>query len=75
MSTTVWYLHNGQCWHRGAPNTSNRTRYLLQLAYGMRFISQRFYPFVNYHLPQHVFDRADDRCKRVLGFHPKGAYG
>jgi len=69
------YLHNGQCWHRGAPNTSDRTRYLLQLAYGKRWVSQRFYPFVNYQLPQGVFERADDRRKRVLGFHPKGAYG
>ena len=69
------YLHNGQCWHRGAPNTSNRTRYLLQLSYCMRFVSQRFYPFVNYQLPQHVYDRADERRRRVLGFHPKGAYG
>ncbi len=69
------YLHNGQCWHRGAPNTSDRTRYLHQLAYGKRFISQRFYPFVNYQLPKHVLDRADERRRRVLGFHPKGAYG
>jgi len=69
------YLHNGQCWHHGAPNTSDRTRYLLQQAYGARFISQRFYPFVNYQLPQHVLDGADDRLKRVLGFHSKGAYG
>lgn len=69
------YLHNGQCWHRGAPNTSNRTRYLLQQSYGMRFVSQRFYPFVNYQLPQHVLDRADERRKRVLGLHGKGAYG
>jgi len=69
------YLHNGQCWHRGAPNTSDRTRYLLQLAYGMRFISQRFHPFVNYSLPQHVMDNADARRLRVLGFHGKGAYG
>jgi len=69
------YLHNGQCWHRGAPNTSDRTRYLLQLSYGMRWVSQRFYPFVNYHMPQEVLDRADDRRKRVLGVHPKGAYG
>jgi len=69
------YLHNGQCWHRGAPNTSDRTRYLLQLAYGMRWVSQRFYPFVNYQLPAHVLERADDRRKRVLGFHSKGAYG
>ena len=69
------YLHNGQCWHRGAPNSSNQMRYLLQLAYGMRFVSQRFYPFVNYQLPQRVYDRADERRKRVLGFHPKGPYG
>ena len=69
------YLHNGQCWHRGAPNTSDRTRYLLQLAYSKRWVSQRLYPFVNYQIPQHVVDRADDRRKRVLGFHPKGPYG
>ena len=69
------YLHNGQCWHRGAPNTSDRTRYLFQMSFGRRFVSQRFYPFVNYQLPQHVLEGADDRTKRVLGFHPKGAYG
>ena len=71
------YLHNGQCWHRGAPNTSDRMRYLLQLAYSRRFISQRFFPFVNYQLPACVMERAnqDDRLKRVLGFHGKGAYG
>ena len=69
------YLHNGQCWHRGAPNTSDRTRYLFQLAYGQRWVSQRFYPFVNYQMPQHVIDNADERRKRVLGFHDKGAYG
>jgi hypothetical protein len=69
------YLHNGQCWHRGAPNTSDRRRYLFQLAYGMRWVSQRFYPFVNYRLPEGVYERADARRRRVLGFHPKGAYG
>jgi len=30
------------------PGVSDRRRYLLQLAYGMRWVSQRFYPFVNY---------------------------
>ncbi|MCL5996483.1 MAG: phytanoyl-CoA dioxygenase family protein [Chloroflexi bacterium] len=69
------YLHNGQCWHRGAPNTSDRTRYLFQLSFGMRWVSQRFFPFVNYQLPPHVLARADDRRRRVLGIHPKGAYG
>jgi ectoine hydroxylase-related dioxygenase (phytanoyl-CoA dioxygenase family) len=69
------YLHNGQCWHRGAPNTSTQTRYLFQLAYGQRWVSQRFYPFVNYVMPQEILDRADERRKRVLGVHPRGAYG
>jgi ectoine hydroxylase-related dioxygenase (phytanoyl-CoA dioxygenase family) len=69
------YLHNGQCWHRGAPNSSGRTRYLLQHAFGQRWVSQRFFPFIDYRLPDHVRARADERCLRVLGTHPKGAYG
>lgn len=69
------YLHNGQCWHRGAPNTSDRTRYLLQQAYGKRWVSQRFYPFLNYQMPEHVVQNADERRLRVLGAHPSGAYG
>lgn len=69
------YLHNGQCWHRGSPNTSTHTRYLFQITYGQRWVSQRFYPFVNYQLPAHVLERADERRKRILGIHPKGAYG
>ena len=27
------YLFNHQTWHRGRPNTSTRTRYLMQLQY------------------------------------------
>jgi ectoine hydroxylase-related dioxygenase (phytanoyl-CoA dioxygenase family) len=69
------YLHNGQAWHRGAPNRSDRTRYLLQMAYSQRFVAQRFYPFVNYQLPADVLARADARGRRVLGQHAKGAYG
>lgn len=69
------YLHNGQCWHRGHPNDSDQTRYLLQLAFGQRWVAQRFYPFLNYRMPEHVIDRASERCLRVLGKHPKGAYG
>ncbi|MCA1694588.1 MAG: phytanoyl-CoA dioxygenase family protein, partial [Actinobacteria bacterium] len=64
------YLHNGQCWHQGAVNTSAETRYLLQMAYGRRFVAQRFYPFINYRLPENILARADDRRKRVFGVHP-----
>ncbi len=69
------YLHHGQCWHRGAPNTSPRTRYLFQLCFSQRWVAQRFYPFLNYKMPARVLKGADERMLRVLGKHPKGPYG
>jgi ectoine hydroxylase-related dioxygenase (phytanoyl-CoA dioxygenase family) len=69
------YLQNGQVWHRGAPNISSRTRYLLQQSYGTRMIAQRFFPFLNYHMPEHVLEGAGERLLRVLGKHPPGPYG
>jgi Phytanoyl-CoA dioxygenase (PhyH) len=36
------YLTNHQCWHRGAPNLSNRTRYLMQLQFAQRWADARF---------------------------------
>ena len=69
------YLQHSQVWHRGAPNTSDRRRCLYQMAFGDRRYSQRFYPFLNYRVPDHVLDGADERLLRVFGKHPKGAYG
>ena len=36
------YLFNHQCWHRGAPNLSDRTRYIMQLQYAQRWADRRF---------------------------------
>jgi hypothetical protein len=36
------YLTNHQCWHRGAPNTSDRVRYVMQLQYHKRWADRRF---------------------------------
>jgi ectoine hydroxylase-related dioxygenase (phytanoyl-CoA dioxygenase family) len=36
------YLTNHQCWHRGAPNVSDRVRYVLQLQYAARWADRRF---------------------------------
>lgn len=36
------YLTNHQCWHRGAPNISDRTRYIMQLQYAQRWADARF---------------------------------
>lgn len=69
-------LWNDQTWHRGGPNVSNgRTRWVIQTPYARRFIAQRFYPFINYRLPEHVIARANPVRKRILGLHAIGAYG
>ncbi len=69
------YLFNNQIWHRGGPNRSDRDRFLGGVTYSKRFISQRFYPFIDYHMPEHVWQGADARLQRMLGRHAKGAYG
>ena len=69
-------LHNGQVWHRGATNmTTDRYRVVQQVTYGRRFIAQRFYPFVNYHMPEDLLARSNPRRRRLLGVHPHGPYG
>lgn len=69
------YLQHPQVWHRGAPNTSKRTRYVFGYAWSMRFIAQRLYPYLNYRVPDWVLEGADERLLRALGKHAKGAYG
>lgn len=69
------YLLNGQTWHRGIINQTDRTRYLFHQVYGQRFVAQRFWPYLNYHMPDYVLEGADERLLRVLGEHPEMAYG
>lgn len=69
------YLINSQTWHRGAQNQSERIRYVLTTTYGRRFISQRFFPFMNYRMPPEVLDGASAQMSRLLGKHEKGPYG
>jgi ectoine hydroxylase-related dioxygenase (phytanoyl-CoA dioxygenase family) len=72
-TAVMWH---DQTWHRGAPNRSTTCKRVVQQgAYGRRFIAQRFYPFVNYHMPEEILERANPRRKRLLGVHPRGAYG
>ena len=69
------YIFHNQVWHRGALNQSDRVRYIATVAYSKRFVAQRFYPFLNYRMPDHVMEGADERLLRHLGKHKKGAYG
>lgn len=71
----VAYMFHNQVWHRGHPNTSDRVRYLGGVTYSQRVVSQRFYPFLNYRMPEYVLEGADERLLRLLGKHKKGAYG
>ena len=68
-------MFNNQVWHRGGPNRSNRTRYITQVTYARRMIGHKYYPFMNYVMPEHVYKDANPRLKRLLGFLEHGAYG
>ena len=69
------YIFNNQVWHRGAPNASDRCRLLGGATYSKRYVAQRFYPFIDYHMPEHVWDGAGPRLQRMLGRHKHGSYG
>jgi ectoine hydroxylase-related dioxygenase (phytanoyl-CoA dioxygenase family) len=68
-------MFNNQVWHRGGPNQTQQTRYLTQVSYARRVIGHRYFPFMNYEMPEHVYADAGPRLKRLLGFLPTGPYG
>jgi len=68
-------MFNNQVWHRGGPNQSDRNRYITQITYGRRMIGHKYYPFMNYTMPEHIYKDADPRLKRLVGFLSHGAYG
>jgi ectoine hydroxylase-related dioxygenase (phytanoyl-CoA dioxygenase family) len=68
-------LCNSQVWHRGAPNTSDRVRAVTQVTYGRRIVGHKYFPFMNYVMPEHVYRDTNPRLRRLLGFLPSGAYG
>jgi hypothetical protein len=55
--------------------SSDRVRYMTQVTYARRIIGHKYYPFMNYIMPKHVYEDADERLRRLLGFLPRGAYG
>ena len=40
-------LFRSEVWHRGSANTSNQVRYLMQVHYAMRMITQKYPPYLN----------------------------
>ncbi|MBM3263204.1 MAG: phytanoyl-CoA dioxygenase family protein [candidate division Zixibacteria bacterium] len=61
------YLHNNQCWHRGAPVTSERVRYLMDTQYTSRWAFTRFGEYNRVPIPESVLARKNERVYRVMG--------
>ena len=71
------YLHDPQCWHRGAPNDSGRVRYLLQSQYGAGWGFPRYNAYIRHAMPPELMDGADERLLRLIGpqrRHPEKRY-
>ncbi len=68
-------IYSNHCWHRGAPNTTDRTWLATVAGYSRRFVAQRFWPFLNYHLSRDILDQCPPRQRQLLGEHPRGPYG
>lgn len=67
------YLQNNQCWHRGGPVTSDRTRYVLQSQYAARWAFTRFGEYNRVPIPEATLAQADERLIQVMGLRPVGA--
>lgn len=61
------YLQNFQCWHRGAPNRSTRTRILMQMFYGRAWATKRFSYLRADRLTPEMLLGAGERLRQILG--------
>ncbi len=68
-------LFRSEVWHRGTANTSAQTRYLLQVHYAQRMITQKFPPYLNrFQFDKQLLEHATPRQLRLLGDHRQGNY-
>lgn len=61
------YLQDPQCWHRGAPNRSQKTRYILQSQYAAYWAYWRFSLCNRVPIPAAAQQNASDRLLDLLG--------
>lgn len=68
-------IFRSEVWHRGTANTSDQTRYLLQVHYAKRMITQKFPPYLNqFQFDPDILKQATPRQLRVMGDHKKSNY-
>lgn len=61
------YLHDPMCWHRGAPHTSERTRYLFQSQYAAHWAYTRFNLYNRVPVAYDALRTASDKLLNLLG--------
>ena len=67
-------LFRSDVWHRGSANTSGETRYLLQVHYARRMITQKFPPYLRFKYNDAILSLANPRQRRFLGEHERANY-
>jgi len=68
-------VFRSEVWHRGTANTSTETRYLLQVHYAQRIITQKYPPYLNeFQFAEAILAQATPRQLRLLGDHVPSNY-
>ena len=68
-------IFRSEVWHRGTANTSDENRYLLQVHYAYRMITQKFPPYLNkFQFDEVILSQATSRQRRLLGDHSPSNY-
>ena len=64
-----------EVWHRGTSNRSSEDRYLLQVHYAKRMITQKFPPYLNkFQFDPRILANCTPRQRRLLGEHSPSNY-
>jgi len=68
-------IFRSEVWHRGTANRSQQVRYLLQVHYAQRMITQKFPPYLNrFQFDEAILAQASPRQRRLLGDHKPSNY-
>ena len=68
-------MFRSEVWHRGSASTSPQDRYLLQVFYANRMVTQKFPPYPHrFRLDESILAQATPRQRRLIGDHALGVY-
>ena len=68
-------IFRSEVWHQGTANTSDQMRYLLQVHYAQRIITQKYPPYLNrFRFDPDILARATPRQLRLMGDHKRSNY-